>query len=317
MRVIEMIDIIIPAYNAKETIFKTLSSIALQTIRNNLNVYIVNDASDYDYQEEIAFFKDRINIVELALEKNSGPGVARQYGIDHSNSKYIMFIDADDVFYNCYSVELLYKKIKDLKLDLVISNILYERDKKREKYDANFVYMHGKIYRREYLINNDIKFNDTRANEDNGFNNLLLLLGINYDVLDEITYIYRENCDSITRKNNREYKFLGLEGYGYNLTWALNEAIKRKAENIIISFNSYKYLLSFYYYYQIFIDRKDRYKILNWIVDLKKIYLSYKKYENILINQKIEDIQYKLFSKEGTIQKCNENKFLEFLKMVD
>lgn len=163
-----MIDIIIPAYNAKETIFKTLASISLQTIKNSLNVYIVNDASDYNYQEEISFFKNWINIVELTLSKNSGPGIARQYGIDNSNSEYIMFIDADDTFYNCYSVELLYKKIKETKMDLVISNILYERDNKREKYEANFVYMHGKIYKRSYLINNNIKFNDTRANEDNG-----------------------------------------------------------------------------------------------------------------------------------------------------
>lgn len=312
-----MIDIIIPAYNAKKTIFKTLASISLQTIKSDLNVYIVNDASLYNYQEEIAFFKNWINIAELTLEKNSGPGIARQYGIDNSNSEYIMFIDADDTFYNCYSVELLYKKIKDLKSDLIISDILYERDKKREKYEANFVYMHGKIYKRSYLIDNNIRFNNTRANEDNGFNNLLLLLGIKYDALDEITYIYRENINSITRKNNREYKFFGLHGYSYNLTWALNEAIKRNADDIVISFNSYKYLLSFYYYYQIFIDRKDKTKILNWISDLKKIYLKYKKYENIFINEKVEDIQYKLFSKEGITQKCNEESLLEFLEMVD
>lgn len=312
-----MIDIIIPAYNAKKTIFKTLASIALQTMRNKLRVYIVNDASDYNYQEEIEFFKDIFNITELRLKENKGPGVAREYGIDNSNSEYIMFIDADDVFYNCYSVELLYKKIKDLKLDLVISHILYERDNKREKYEANFVYMHGKIYRREYLTNNNIKFNNTRANEDNGFNNLLLLLDINYDILDEITYIYRENCDSITRKNNREYKFLGLEGYSYNLTWALKEAIKRNANCFIISFNSYKYLLSFCYYYQIFNDRKDNNKILEWSKNLKEIYLSYQKYENKLINEKIEDIQYKLFCKEGNVKKVTEDEFLNFLKLID
>lgn len=312
-----MIDIIIPAYNAKKTIFKTLASIALQTIKNSLNVYIVNDASDYDYQEEIKFFKDKINIKELKLEVNGGPGVAREYGIDNSNSDYIMFIDADDVFYNCYSVELLYKKIKDLNLDLVISHILYERDNKRDKYEANFVYMHGKIYSRKYLIDNAVRFNNTRANEDNGFNNLLLLLGINYDVLDEITYIYKENSDSITRRNNREYKFLGLEGYGYNLTWALNEAIKRNCDNLVISFNSYKYLLSFCYYYQIFIDRIDKNKILDWSKDLKKIYLSYKKYENKLISERIEDIQYQLFCKEDNVKKITETDFLNFLKLID
>ena len=93
-----MIDVIIPAYNAHETIERTLYSIAYQRNSENLNVYIINDNSIKDYSKEIDFFKNFINIRELKLKENSGPGYARQYGIEHSDSEYIIFIDSDDVF---------------------------------------------------------------------------------------------------------------------------------------------------------------------------------------------------------------------------
>lgn len=312
-----MIDIIIPAYNAKNTIFKTLASIALQTIKDNFKIYIINDASDYDYKEEISFFKNILNIKELTLKTNSGPGVARQYGIDNSYSPYIMFIDSDDVFYDAYAVEKLYNQIVETKCDLIISDILYERDKKREKYSANMVYMHGKIYARQYLIDNHIKFNKSRANEDNGFNNLLLLMEINYKILDDITYIYRENKNSITRKNNREYKFSGLEGYAYNLTWALREAIKRNANSVVISLNSYQHLITFCYYYQIFCDRLDCDKILKWIRNLKEIYIKYRKYEFSPLLEKIENIQYEMFKNTNKVKKVTKNDIEDFLLLID
>ena len=56
-----MIDIIIPAYNAHDTLYKTLSSIALQTIKDKVNVYIINDYSKKSYKKEIDTFKDIFN----------------------------------------------------------------------------------------------------------------------------------------------------------------------------------------------------------------------------------------------------------------
>lgn len=64
-----MIDVIIPAYNAHETIERTLYSIAYQRNSEDLNVYIINDNSIKDYSKEIDFFKDFINIKELKLNE--------------------------------------------------------------------------------------------------------------------------------------------------------------------------------------------------------------------------------------------------------
>ena len=83
------LDIIIPCYNAKKTLFYTLSSISVQKNVFGYNVYLVNDKSDYNYDEEVNYFSIFYNIKEIKLDKNMGPGIARREGILNSNSKYI------------------------------------------------------------------------------------------------------------------------------------------------------------------------------------------------------------------------------------
>ena len=116
-----MIDVIIPAYNAHETIERTLYFIAYQRNSENLNVYIINDNSIKDYSKEIDFLKNFINIRELKLKENSDPGYARQYGIEHSDSEYIIFIDSDDVFTTPLSLITLENAIKTSNSDVVVS----------------------------------------------------------------------------------------------------------------------------------------------------------------------------------------------------
>lgn len=148
-----MIDVIIPAYNAHETIERTLYSIAYQRNSEDLNVYIVNDNSIKDYSKKIDFFKDFINIKELKLNENKGPGYARQYGLDQSNSEYVVFIDSDDIFATPLSIITLYKMIEQESLDVVFSTFLEEtREHKFNTFVNDTVALHGKIYRRKFSI---------------------------------------------------------------------------------------------------------------------------------------------------------------------
>ena len=64
------LDIIIPVYNAKETIKRLLYSIAIQRDAFGFHVYLVNDCSDYDYQEEVSFFKEYFDIVSDNTDSN-------------------------------------------------------------------------------------------------------------------------------------------------------------------------------------------------------------------------------------------------------
>ena len=102
------IDVIIPAYKAQKTILRTLSSIAAQTILDKVDVTIVNDCCpNGDYQEFINMFSPYMNIREIKLPENGGPGVARQYGIDNTEDEFFTCMDADDTLCGATALEIL------------------------------------------------------------------------------------------------------------------------------------------------------------------------------------------------------------------
>ena len=155
--------------------------------------------------------------------------------------------------------------------------------------------MHGKIYRRKFLKKNNITFNNSRANEDNGFNRLIVFLKAKIGFLDKITYLYRENPNSITRAQNRRYKIDGLEGFVYNMKWTIEESIKRGVTPNIADF-SYSVLMALYYDYLRFYVDENSHKIFSYAKSMLDYYLPNK--------DKIKD---------STKEEVTKNKETEFL----
>ncbi len=92
------INIIIPCYYDYETIYPCFQSLANQTNKNFI-VTIVNDCSpntNCKYQDIIKEFSQYYTINYYETQENSGPGVARQLGLDNNKSPFIMFVDDDD-----------------------------------------------------------------------------------------------------------------------------------------------------------------------------------------------------------------------------
>lgn len=102
-----MVNIIMPTYNAHETIRQAIASIAMQDNLQNILVTIVDDCSDnpYDY-----LLKDYhyINLEILRKPCNTGCGQSRQYGIDRCKCEYFTFLDADDCLYSPNAINKLY-----------------------------------------------------------------------------------------------------------------------------------------------------------------------------------------------------------------
>lgn len=309
------LDIVIPTYNAKNTLYKTLASIAIQREIEGIHVYLVNDCSDYDYSDFTNYFSKFFSIEEIKSLVNVGPGESRNIGIKKGNGKYIVFIDSDDYFYSPFALKEMYSMIDKEKSDLVISNFIYERDNEVTIKKENPVWLHGKIYRREFLEKNNILFNTTRANEDNGFNRLILLLKPKIQYLNKITYVYSENKDSITRKNNRLYKFEGLEGFTYNMNWAMKEAMKRGCNKQSIGIFSQSVLVTMYYYYLDYHKDYDGEKIIKWCVDTKKLYDSYGTFLTDKETEKNLKIKENEYRNEGKYF-YNELSFYDFLEKV-
>ena len=193
------IDIIIPVYNSKKYLHRALNSILEQTYKD-VRVYIIDDASTEDYTDVLKQY-EMLDIYYEKIENNVGPGIARQVGIDRSFGIYIIFLDSDDVFHDEKSVEILHKAIKNV--DVVTSKI-YEETEKVIFANEN-IGLHGKIYRRKFLEQYDIKFPNSRLNEDTYFNELCALNGARYNNISDLTYMWCDNSDSITRKNKIEH----------------------------------------------------------------------------------------------------------------
>ena len=93
---------------------------------------------------------------------------------------------------------------------------------------------------------------------------------------DKITYLYKENPKSITRQKNRSYKIDGLEGFVYNMKWAIEETKKRNGSLKTLPDFTYAVLSSLYYDYLSFIDDKNVNKILGYAKEIIPYYLPIK-----------------------------------------
>lgn len=264
------IDVIIPAYNVPDNIlFRCLASIACQDIVSDLEVTIVDDASTVQNYRAVAdHFASIMKINILRYETNGGPGVARQYGIDHTSNGYMTFIDADDTFNGSFALKALRNSIE-------MNNGLYQMsvgvfDEVREMglnpgdgpilmaHEQDMVWMFGKMYRRSFIDRYNIRFHETsRANEDNGFNTLIRLCSSDQEQINFIgahVYYWHENPNSITRANDCQYSYGSSDrdsfyGYVENMIYAIKEAKKRKPYNGFITMWSVSCMLNIYEYY--------------------------------------------------------------------
>ena len=75
--------------------------------------------------------------------------------------------------------------------DLLIANFIIKRDLVDKKMFKDLTWLHGKMYKRKFLEKNNIKFNKSRANEDNGFNRLIIFMKPNIIFLDDCLCIYK------------------------------------------------------------------------------------------------------------------------------
>ncbi len=91
------VSIIIPIYNAGGFLEKGLNSCVNQTLQN-IEILCVNDASTDNSSEIIRKYAERYpgKVIPINLEKNSGPGEARNQGILRAKGKYLCFMDSDD-----------------------------------------------------------------------------------------------------------------------------------------------------------------------------------------------------------------------------
>lgn len=229
-----MVNIIIPAYNCNKNIGRALGSLVAQTTKY-FSITIVDDASTENIEEAIKPFSDLLKITLLRTNVNGGAGVARQIGLDALNKvnspiDYVMFLDSDDML-PPNSIELLYHIAKKEDLDLVYGDIYLEGGLDKGTLltlGNNTTWVGGKIYKRDFLNRYNIRFlPDLRCNEDSYFSLVCAYLAEKKKYIDEVTYFWHSNKESITRSTpdfiyeyNDQYLISQVKGIESILTYS-------------------------------------------------------------------------------------------------
>ncbi|CEG28650.1 glycosyltransferase family 2 protein [Bacillus sp. B-jedd] len=92
-----LLSIVIPVYNAQETISRAIGSILSQDFKD-VEIIVINDGSNdrsLEFCENIARNEPGIRLFSI---ENSGVSYARNVGIEQAKGKYITFLDADDYY---------------------------------------------------------------------------------------------------------------------------------------------------------------------------------------------------------------------------
>ncbi len=217
------VTVVIPVYNSEKYIARCIDSVINQTYQD-FEIQIINDGSKDKSQEIIDSYTKKYPDKIISIEQeNKGVAKTRNEAIKRSKSKYIMFLDNDDYLDRDY-IEKYVNEIEKEELDVVIGG--YKRPdengnivktlKLQDKEWCKFMIMTpwAKIFKRQYLIDNDINFLVNNIGEDNYFNFKAMLLTDKIKILDYIGYNWFFNNSSVsnTRQKNIKqidiYKFL-------------------------------------------------------------------------------------------------------------
>jgi glycosyltransferase involved in cell wall biosynthesis len=219
------VSIIIPVYNAEKHLKQCLNSLISQTI-NEIEIICVDDCSTDNSQNIIEDFNtkdDRIRY--FSMRKNSGSGLARNKGINHAKGEYLSFVDADDHIINTNCYEEIYKFAHKNSADMVSTNLKsftndgkYFQNKQCFEIkdelpippqDYGIPWYHQKnLYKRSFLIKNNIEYPDYKRGQDPVFlANILINLDLVYCLPIDF-YAYRSAGVKTLNSKDKELDYI-------------------------------------------------------------------------------------------------------------
>lgn len=201
------LQILVPQYSETEEIIKPLlDSIAIQqnVDMDEVGVIICNDGSDVFLSEE--FLGSYPFRIEYYKEPHRGVSGTRNACLDRAEAEYVIFCDADDMFYNACGLYILFNEMNGGGFDTMISVFIEETRNAATgapvyiNHNEDSTFVHGKVHRRKYLTDNNIRWNDELTiHEDSYFNCLCQSLASNAKYCPTSFYLWKWRDDSVCR----------------------------------------------------------------------------------------------------------------------
>ena len=284
------LSIIVPVYNVEKYIRPCIESIFKQGLDDaDFEVIIVNDGTKDRSIEMIADIVQQHDNLSVINQENQGLSVARNNGIAAAKGEYILMPDSDDLLIE-NSLNPLLEKALETKADLVVADYLSMNDEEIDDFykkafkqpgpqfkevtgeqillevlNPNHCYVWRTLYRREFLMTQNLTFYPGIRYQDIPFTHECYLKASNCIRTNILLNIYRRWPGSSTQA----YKFENSKHFitAIALTWKLrqmeglsSDLLYKIEENIYISLR-----LIIYNTLHGIKEKNDRYALIDYI----------------------------------------------------
>lgn len=225
------ISVIIPVYNTEKYLRYALDSIFRQTL-HDIEIICINDGSTDGTGRILEEYERRDSRAKVFSQCNYGVSYSRNKGLDIATGEYVFFFDSDD-YLQPDALEKCYALAEEKLLDVLFfdgdvlfdgideenSTIKWNNYKTKGEYSDvlsgpelfNLVRRNGDyhvpvwlyFFKREYLMNNNIRFIDGIFHEDNAFTFEVFLLAKRMMHVKNSYYIRRVRESSIMTMNKK------------------------------------------------------------------------------------------------------------------
>ena len=232
------VDIILPTYNCESYIDETITSVIHQSF-TNWKLKIVDDGSEDNTIKIIQKFLNDERVELKKLNKNKGAGFCRNIGLRYSDSKYIAFIDSDDIwsknklerqieFMNSLNLDFTYTDYTAFKKENGLMN--YKKEIiLPEKFTYNLFIKKTSICTSSIMIRRNriglTKFINTKICEDYFFKCKMLKICVNARNLGENKTFYRISKNSLQSKKFRNLYWVWHINKKYNKMNFINNLV--------------------------------------------------------------------------------------------
>lgn len=211
------VSVIVPVYNTSKYLDEALNSIQNQTLKE-MEIICVNDGSKDNSLEILENHQKEDPRIKIINQKNGGVCVARNHGLDEAQGEYVIFCDSDDVIAP-FAYEKLYENAKKCNVDVAAGTLVQFYDGEpsgveKVEYDESKVHLYTcreyenpyydmipdtmfmvtKLYRRQFLNDNNLRFKPGVTHYEDGLFNFLVFARVRRVVQDDNPfYFYRTN----------------------------------------------------------------------------------------------------------------------------
>lgn len=201
-----MVSIIVPVYNAQDSLERCLMSIIRQSYPQ-WELILVDDGSQDDSLEICKRYSEKDSRIRVIHTENGGVSSARNTGIENAHGEYISFVDADDMIHPVFLSECLSNKE-----DLIVTNYIkpseidslhYKEDHPELVFQQRGVRpVWGKVFVRKIIENHHIRFDTNIRYAEDAIFVLQYCLHIK-----TIAYVFRHLYEYERSPNDSVFKY--------------------------------------------------------------------------------------------------------------